>query len=168
MTEPIFPESLKQYPEEFAREIYIYRAVGRGPARVFYKEFEDRQKAREEPGVEVAHGFHDLVMYFAQAAAQGVIGNFTFAALLWAIKRVRQPKQEVASKGIRFDAVISRKTYDRVRRENNPGKRSRQIPTPELENKLEREYRLMVSLKKTTGRRSPKRRARKSKPSGRA
>jgi len=106
-------------------------------------------------------------MYFAQAAAQGAIGNFTFAAILWAIKRVRQPKQEVASKGIRFGAVISRKTYDRIRREKNPGKRSRQIPTPELEEKLEKEYRLMVSLKKTTGKRLPKRKARKSKPSSR-
>ena len=163
MTKPLFSKSLRKYPEELARELYIYRAVGREPACVFYKEFEDRQRAHDEqPGVEVEYRFHDLVMYFAQAAAQGVIGNFAFAAILWAIRRVREPKQEIASRGIRFDAVISRKTYNRIRREKNPGKRPRKTPTQELEQKLAKEYRLMVSLKQTTEKRSPNKKARKS------
>lgn len=125
-----------------AREVYIYRAVGRGPARIFYKEFEDSEKA----GRDAAFRFHDLVMFFAVAAGSGAIGNFTYAAIIRAIKAIRRPKQEIASKGIRFEAVVSRKTYNRVRREKNSGKRARQVPTPELEEKLETEYRLMVHL----------------------
>ena len=43
----LFPKDLRGYPEEYACEIYIYRVVGRGVARVFYKEIEDREKAKE-------------------------------------------------------------------------------------------------------------------------
>jgi hypothetical protein len=89
-------------------------------------------------------------MFFARAAAEGVIGGFAYAAIVQAIKAIRKPTQEIGNKGIRFDAVVSRKTYNRVRREKNSGKRARQRPTPELEEKLEREYRLMVSLKRSS------------------
>ena len=143
-----FPRNLRQYPEAAAREMYIYRVVGRAPARTFYKEFEDRKRA----GRDVAFRFHDLVMFFAQCAAQGVIGNFAFAAILRAIKAIRKPKQEVGSKGVRFEAVVSRKTYNRVRREKNSAKRARQAPTHELEERLETEYRLMVRLVDEKGR----------------
>lgn len=137
-----FPKNLRQYPEAFAREMYIYDVVGRGLPHVFYKEFEDSKKA----GRDVAFRFHNLVMFFAIAAASGVIGNFTYAAIIRAIKAVRKPKLEVGGKGIRFDAVVSRKTYNRVRGESHSGKRARQASGSELEEKLETEYRLMVSL----------------------
>lgn len=134
----------KEFPNEWAREAYIYHVVGRGLPHVFYKEFADRQKA----GREVAFRFHDVVMFFAAAAASGVIGNFTYAAILRAIKAIRKAKQEIGGEDIKFDAVVSRKTYNRVRREKHPGKRGRQATTSELEEKVETEYRLMVHLKK--------------------
>jgi hypothetical protein len=123
----------KEFPNEWAREAYIYHVVGRGLPHVFYKEFEDRKKA----GQEVAFRFHDIVMFFAAAAAAGVIGNFTYAAILRAIKAIRKPQQEIGGKDIRLDAVVSRKTYNRVRREKHSGKRGRQVSTFELEEKLE-------------------------------
>ncbi len=133
----------KDFPDEWAREGYIYQVVGRKPASIFYKEFEERQKA----GRDVEFRFHDVVMFFAQAAASGVVGNFTYAAIRQAIRAIRKPKQEIGGKDIRFDTVVSHKTYNRVRREKHVGKRGRTISTSELEEKVETEYRLMVHLK---------------------
>jgi hypothetical protein len=137
-----FPKSLQQFPENAARELYIYRVVRRGLPHTFYKEFEDRKRAARE----VQFRFVDVVMFFAQAAAAGVIGNFTYAAIHSAIKRIRRPKQELVSGRLRFEAVVSRKTYNHVRRKKNPGRRGRETPTPELEEQLVKEYRLMVKL----------------------
>ena len=133
----------KDFPTEWAREGYIYQAVGRKPASIFYREFEDRRKA----GREVEFRFHDVVMFFAQAAAAGIIGNFSYAAILQAIKAIRKPKQEIGGKDIRFGTVVSRKTYNRVRRERHVKKRGRTVSTSELEERIETEYRLMVHLK---------------------
>jgi len=83
-----FPKSLRQYPEGSARETYIYRVVRRGLPRVFYKEYEHSREA----GRQVKFRFADLVMYFAQAAAQGVIGNLAYYAIAKAIKALRKPK----------------------------------------------------------------------------
>jgi hypothetical protein len=138
-----FPKSLRQYPEVLAREFYIYRVVGRGIPRTFYKEYEDRRKA----GRQIAFRFHDIVMFFAAAAASGVIGNFAYAAIVRAINAVRKPNMEAMGKGDRFEQVVSRATYNRVRREEQPGKRALQNPTSVLEEKLEVEYRLMVNLR---------------------
>jgi len=137
-----FPKNLRQYPEIWARETYIYRVVGRGLPRVFYKEYEDSLRA----GRKVKFHLPNVVMFFARAAAEGVIGGFAYAAIVRAIKAVRKPKREVGGKGIRFEAVVSRKTYNRVRRKEFSGKRARQVSTSELGEKLETEYRLMVSL----------------------
>jgi hypothetical protein len=77
-----FPKKLRQYPETWARETYIYRVVGRGLPRLFYREYEDRLKA----GREVEFRLPDVVMFIAAAAAQGVIGNFTYASIVKAFK----------------------------------------------------------------------------------
>lgn len=129
--------------------MYIYRVVGHGIPRFFYKQFEDRERAKE--GIHGRQGefrFHDLVMFFAAAAASGVIGNLAYDAVRKAIQRVRKPGLEIASKGIHFGVVVSRKTYNRVRHEKNPGIRALRSSTPKFEEKLESEYRLMVSLSK--------------------
>jgi hypothetical protein len=149
-----FPKSLRRFPENAARELYIYRVVRRRLPRVFYKEFEDRENERRiehqrvplQSGRDIEFWFVDIMMFFAQAAAQGVIGNFAYAAVLRAIKGVRKAKQELVSGGVRFEAVVSRKTYNRVRRKEHPVRRGRQTSAPELEEKLEKEYRLMVRL----------------------
>jgi hypothetical protein len=144
---PRFPKDLRVYPETFARELYVYRVVGRGIPHVFYKEFEDRERAKEEVhGGEVEFRFHDLIMFFAAAAASGVIGNLTYDAIRKAIEGIRKPQREVASKGIRFESVVSRKTYNRLRRERNPRTRAHRSSSLELEEKVDTEYRLMVSL----------------------
>ena len=137
-----FPKNLRQYPELFARETYIYRVVRHGLPRVFYKEYEDRLRA----GRKVKFHLSNIVMFFAQAAAAGVVEGLTHAAIDRAIKAVRKPRQEVGGKGVRFGEVVLRRTYNRIRREKHYGKRGRQVPTRDVEEKLETEYRLMVNL----------------------
>jgi hypothetical protein len=53
------------------------------------KEFQDRQKR----GRDVEFLFVDGVMFMASAAASGVVGNFTNAAIMKAFKAIRRPKQ---------------------------------------------------------------------------
>ena len=142
-----FPKDLQMYPEEYAREIYIYRIVGRGLARTFYKEFEDREKAKEEGEAEFR--FVDVVMFFAKAAANGVLGNMTYDAIRKVIKSIRKPRLEFGSSGVRFEAVVSRRFYNRIRREKNSGQRADRSSSAKVINQLETEYRLMVSLKKS-------------------
>jgi hypothetical protein len=142
-----FPKDLQIYSEEYAREIYIYRVVGRGLARTFYKEFEEREKAKEDGEVEFR--FVDVVMFFAKAAANGVLGNMTYDAIREVIRSIRKPKLEFGSGGIRFEAVVSRKFYNRVRRKKNSGKRAGSSSAERVTKQLETEYRLMVSLKKS-------------------
>jgi hypothetical protein len=142
-----FPKDLQMYPEEYAREIYIYRIVGRGLARTFYKEFEEREKAKEEGEVEFR--FVDVVMFFAKAAASGVLGRMTYDAIQKVIKSIRKPRLEFGSGGIRFEAVVSRRFDNRIRREKNSGKRADRSSSAKVAKQLETEYRLMVSLKKT-------------------
>jgi hypothetical protein len=142
-----FPKDLQMYPEEHAREIYIYRIVGRGLARTFYKEFEEREKAKEEGEVEFR--FVDVVMFFAKAAANGVLGNMTYDALRKAIKSIRKPRLEFGNGGIRFEAVVSRRFYNRIRQKKNSGKRADRSSSTKVAKQLETEYRLMVSLKKS-------------------
>src|ERR1700730_16678693 len=112
-----FPRDLRDLPESAAREVYIHRAVGRGLAHVFFKEHEAIQGAAH--GSEVSFRFVDIVYFFAVAAAQGIVGNLTYAALMAAIRAVREPGQEIGSGGLRFEAVVSRRTYNRVRRQTH-------------------------------------------------
>jgi hypothetical protein len=88
-------------------------------------------------------------MFFAKAAANGVLGNMTYDAIRELIRSIRKPKLEFGSGGIRFEAVVSRKFYNRVRRKKNSGKRAGSSSTEGVTKQLETEYRLMVSLKKS-------------------
>jgi hypothetical protein len=135
-------ESSQQAPATWAGELYIYDVVGRGLPHLFYAEYEDRQLQ----GREVAFRFVDVVMFIAAAAASGVIGNFTYAAIANAFKNIRTPSKEIGSQRVRFEAVVSRKTYNRVRRGQHPAKNAHRVRTPELEQELETQYRMMVRL----------------------
>ncbi len=129
--------------ELFSREVYIHRAVGRGLARTFFREFEEKEKAAEGGNVEFR--FVDAIYFFAVAAANGVVGNLAYDALARIVRRVRRSEQEVGG-GVRFEVVISRKTYNRLRHQKHSGaKASRNCS--EVERKLETEYKLMVTLK---------------------
>jgi hypothetical protein len=138
-------KTVEEYQDGYAGDGYIYRVVGRGLPRIFYKEYEDRCKA----GRTVSFRFHDLVMFFAKAAAEGVIGHFTYDAIRKAIKSIRTPKQEIGGSEIRFEAIVSCKTYIRLRHDRSPGKRGRGSPTPDLEQRLTKEYGLMVRLRRS-------------------
>ncbi len=117
-----FPEDLRRFPDVGAMEMYAYRAVRRGPARIFYKEYEDSLRAKI--GKErAAFRVHDVVLFFAKAAADGIIGNLAYAALSAIINRIRRPRKEIGGKQARFEAVVSRRTYNRIRRENHPERR---------------------------------------------
>jgi hypothetical protein len=139
------PKHLQQYPELLASELYTYRVLRRGPARAFYRELEAKMKAKEGTD-NVAFRFHDVVLWLLSAAGQGVIGNLAFAVLLEAIRKVRQPKQEIGASKIRLEGVVSRRTYNRIRRERHPGKKASRTVTPDQEERLETDYRLMVRL----------------------
>ena len=155
-------ERSRQAPATWAGEPYIYDIVGRELPHLFYAEFEDRQVQ----GREVAFRFVDVVMFIAAAAASGVIGNFTYAAIANAFKNIRTPSKEIGGQGVRFEAVVSRKTYNRVRRSQHPAKNAHRVPTPELEQELETQYQMMVRLthEKTKNKRRSAPRKRKMIP----
>lgn len=142
-----YPKSLRYLPPVVAHELYRYRVVGRGPARVFYQEYEESLRAKHGGG-RVAFSVSDIVLYFANAAAAGVIGNIAYNALMRAVTRLRKPKQELVGGSRKFELVISRRTYERLRKDKHQqGKPSRTVP-PITSKKLETQYRLMVLLTK--------------------
>jgi hypothetical protein len=141
----LLPKSLREFPDFVAMESYAYRAVGRGPARIFYEEYEDALRGGRG-NKRVAFRVSDIVLFFASAAASGVIGNLAYAAVMTAVRKVRRPKKEFENGAVSFDAVVSRKTYNSARREKHPGKASRKRAPKQVEQELETEYRLTVKL----------------------
>ena len=131
-------------PEIVAREFYIHRAVGRGLAGVFFHEHEEKRGAAA--GGHIAFRFADVVYFFAVAAANGVIGNLTYNALAALAQAVRKPKEELTGANVKFEAVVSRNTYNRLKRQKNGGNTAaKELST--AEKKLTKEYSLMVTLK---------------------
>lgn len=124
-----------------AHEFYIYEAVSKGVARVFYQEFEQRMKVAE--GGDVEFRFHDVVFFLVMAAASGVVGNLAYDALKRAISAVRKPKLEGG--GVRLSSVVSRETYNRERRKKHPGTKASGI-SPKIKRELEKQYELVVSV----------------------
>jgi hypothetical protein len=153
-----FPKDLRNLPDVVASELYRYRAVERGLAHTFYMEYENslRAKAATEGvvgsvkrGKNVAFCLADVVNFFAKAAAEGVVGNIAFLVLVKAIGALRKPKQEIMGRGLRFEAVVSRRTYNRRRRAHHPEKKASRALAPKLQEKLETQYRLIVKLTRT-------------------
>lgn len=144
------PKDLRKFPDLFARELYAYRATSRGPAKVLIQEYENtlRKLSKNET---LAFRLHDVVFYLAKAAANGIVGNIAYAALDKLVGALRTRTQEIGSKKIEFRTVISRKTYNKLRRERHPGQNSLSAIPAKLDEKLHTEYRLMVSLTKATG-----------------
>ena len=139
------PKDLRKFPNVVARELYNYRAISRGPAHVFYKEYEDSLRA----GIgkeHVAFRLHDVVLFLAKAAAEGIVGNCAYSVLVRAINAIRRPKRELGGSRTRFETVVSRRTYNRVRREHRPSTKASRTLRSNLEEKLETQYRLMVTL----------------------
>jgi len=125
----------------FAHEIYIHKAVGKGLARVFFREFEEREKAGA--GGDVEFRFNDIVYFFAVAAASGVIGNLAYDALKHALAVVRKPRLEHGAAS--FSSVVRRRTYERLREKKYP-KDKPVNDSAEVMSELEREYDLIVAI----------------------
>lgn len=148
------PKDLRDLPDLVAREIYLYRAVSRGPARQFVKEIEDSQ--REKIGsAEVAFHLHNVVLYFARIAGEG-IGNLAYAVVSRVVQRIRRPKKESFGGNLVFETTISKKTYKRLREEKHPHTRPALKATPVFEENAETQYKLMVALKRTPSKKIPK------------
>jgi|SRR6266436_927544 len=129
--------------ELLLREVYVHRAAGKSLAREFIREHEQIRQAAN--GGNVESRLQDEVYFFAVAAATGVEGNLTYNALAALMRAIHRPKHEIAGGGVKFGAVVSRQTYDRLRRQRYPGAMaSRNISG--IEKKLEMEYKLMVTL----------------------
>ena len=158
------PKDLRDLPDAFAHELYIYRAVSRGPARLFYQEIEDR--ARENMGTEeVAFRFADIIMYFANIAGEGIIGHFAYDAVCRVVNAVREPKKEVGSTSASFETVISKKTYRKILKERNPDTRPARRTSPAFEEKAETQYKLMVTFKRTQSNKSKRAQSKKRRSS---
>jgi len=138
------PKKSKNLPEVVARELYIHEVISKGLARVFFSEYYEEERLRTRGG-KVHFRFADVVYYFAQAAAMGVIGNLAYDTLKAIVRAVRNPKQEIPTGDIRFEVVVSRKTYNRLRLKRHPGKRAFTTQT-EIEDGLRTQYKLMVGL----------------------
>ena len=141
------PKALHIFPEVVAMEMYAYRAVERGPARICYQEYEDSERAKMGKQ-HVAFRVHDVVLFFAMAAGAGVIGNLAYATLMGIVDRIRRPSKEIGGEHLRLETVVSRRTYNRVRRENHPNTKPSRQREAIVERKLETQYRLMVRLKR--------------------
>jgi hypothetical protein len=129
--------------ELLLREVYVHRAVRKSLPHIFIREHAQiRQAARRGSA---GSRFEDAVYFFGVAAATGVRKNLTYNALADLLKAIRRPNHEISGQGLKFESVISRKTYDRQRRHRYPGAMaSRNISG--IEKKLEMEYKLMVTL----------------------
>ena len=125
------------------REVYVHRAAGRSLPRVFLREH--RRILQAAWGRNADFRFEDAVYFFGVAAATGVRKNLTYNALADLMRAIRKPKHEISGEGLKFESVISRKAYDRHRRQIYPrAMASRNVPG--IEKKLEMEYQLMVTL----------------------
>ncbi|MGB6688359.1 MAG: hypothetical protein WBE76_11005 [Terracidiphilus sp.] len=151
----LLPKDLRDLPDLAAHELYIYRAVSRGPARLLVKEIEDSQRKRM--GIqEVEFRLHDIVLYFARVAGEGIIGNLAYAVVSRVIQAVRRPKKEILGSNLLFETTISKKTYKRLREEKHPRTRPTLKATPTFEETAETQYKLMVTLKRTPSKKLPK------------
>lgn len=144
-----FPPDLRQFPEIAARELYIHRVVGRGAASIFFREYEWKRKEaflqRHEGAATVAFRFPDVIYFIAAAAAQGVIGNLTYRAVASVVRAIRRPGHELGGgRSAKFEFIISKKTYERLRKERHSGERAKK-PSSVFTRKVTRTYSLMVT-----------------------
>jgi hypothetical protein len=126
-----------------AHELYIYEAVSKGAARVFYQEFEQRKKAafKAATGDHVEFRFHDVVFFLVVAAANGVAGNLAYSALTRAVSAVRKPKLEGG--GVTLSAVVKRQAYNRERLKKHAGAKGLSS-SAKIQQELVKQYELIV------------------------
>jgi hypothetical protein len=154
-----FPKDLQQYPGPLASELYSYRAISRGPAKFFNEEYEDVLRRKLNKKRIAFHLPQAVLFFFCKAAAEGVVGNLAYAALCKLVNRIRTPMKEFFGSGVQFETVISRTTYNRLKRARHPVPQPSKPITASIESKVETQYRLMVVLKPTT----PRKRVSKTK-----
>jgi hypothetical protein len=147
----LLPKDLRDLPDLAAREIYVYRAVSRAPARLFVEDIEASLQQAGETATSVVFHLHDVVLYLAKIAGEGIIGNLAYAAVGKVSRAVRLPNKELPGGGkLRFETIISRKAYKRLRIERHPLTPPILEAPPTFEERAGKEYRLMVSLKRTS------------------
>jgi hypothetical protein len=154
MSDLEFSGDLRGLPEIAAREFYIHQVVSKSPASVLFDEFTQRQKEEERrregiTGVEFR--FAGVVYFMAQTAAAGVIGNLSYKAMGALVRTVRKPKEEFSPSGITFEVVVSRKTYDALRKKRHRGKRANRSSSA-VKTELTKTYSLMVTMRDAVGR----------------
>jgi hypothetical protein len=129
-----------------ARHNYVMNAVSRGPAKVIIAEYRERRRA----GRNVAFSFHDLVFYFARAAAEGIIGNVAYEVVKRIATKVRIPIRELVRGDVEFLSVVPKETYKRLREKKHPGTRAALKAPKSIEEKIENQYKLIIPLKSAT------------------
>lgn len=152
----LLPKDLHDLPDVMAHELYVYRAVSRAPARLLVEEIEAAKREEGETATTVAFRLHDIVLYFARIAGEGIIGNLAYAAVSRVVRAVRRPNKEILGDNLLFETTISMKTYKLLRVKRHPLTRPALKAAPAFEEKAEKEYRLMVTLKRTPPKKHPK------------
>jgi len=137
------PHTTPNHLESLLREVYVHRAARKSLPHLFIREHEQIRQAAKGRNAESRS--EDAVYFFGVAAASGERKNLTYDALADLMRAIRRPNHEISGRGLKFESVISRETYDRQRRHRYPGAMaSRNISG--IEKKLEMEYKRMVTL----------------------
>jgi hypothetical protein len=130
-------------------EMSLYKQLEKPiPARFHAAYLHEKQKSYP-PGHRVRFALQHFVLFCFVTAAQGVIGNASYAAVSRLIKRIREPKTELLPSKTTFEAVVSRKIYNQIRREQHPGTRADTRISTDVEETIEKTYRLTLAFKKT-------------------
>jgi hypothetical protein len=141
----------------FQAELLLYEQLQGLIAGRFYAAYVKEKQKKLHPGREVRYSLQHFVLFCFVAAAQGIIGNASFAAVSELLKRMRQPKAELLPTKATFEAVVSRDTYNRIRRERYPGNRADRDIDPDTQEFIEKTYRLTVAVRKTVTRKKSSR-----------
>jgi len=125
--------------------VSIYHGAKRWSSDAFLEDYVHRFDA--EHGGPSLHYIFGTVRFLCEAAAAGVVGNLTYDALAEVLRKIRKPRQEDI-RGIRFEVVVTRKYYNRVRRLKQPKQRGKSEASTELKEELKAEYGLRFGLKR--------------------
>lgn len=138
-------------------ELFLYEQLQEPIASRFYAAHVKKSQQRFPAGTTVRYSLQHFVLFCFVAAAQGVIGNASYAAISKLISSLRHPKTELLPSKTTFEAVVSRNTYNRIRRERHPGNRAGKHIGSDTQESIEKTYRLTLAVKRTVARKKPSR-----------
>lgn len=138
-------------------ELFLYEQLQEPIASRFYDAHVKKNQQGLPRGTRVRFAFQHFVLFCFLSAASGVIGNASYAAISKLIGRIRRPRVELLPSKTTFEAVVSRTTYNQIRREKHPGTRAKGRISVETKEVIEKTYGVTLAIKKTVARKKPSR-----------